>query len=188
MASILKNPLVDGIFKIICDKEESSESLFCEPCKTWSKVQTTPIKLGHEGSMYSVWKSGIKRPMEKWFSNLKITIFRHLISDSHHRCVDSEFGFQAKNSSVKENIFQNMRHISYFVLKSNLPFEQFPSLLATANCCGLELGDLNHSRHFINKFLEVVNEELLMKTTKWFEEQKDITITLDIGKSCSFIF
>ena len=96
--------------------------------------------------------------------------------------------YRQKNSSVKENIFQNMRHISYFVLKSNLPFEQFPCLLATANCCGLELGDLNHSCHFITKFLEVVNEELLMKTTEWFEEQKDITITLDIGKSCSFIF
>ena len=74
-----------------------------------------------------------------------------------------------------------MRHISYFVLKSNLPFEQFPSLLATANCCGLELGDLNHSRYFIVKFLEVVNEELIKKTIKWFEEQQDITITLDIG-------
>ena len=106
MASILMNPLVDGIFEVVCEKEESSESLVCEPCKKWSKVQHTPIKLGHEGSLYSVWKSGIKRPMEKWFSNLKISIFRHLISDSHHKCVDSEFGFQAINSSVRKIFFK----------------------------------------------------------------------------------
>ena len=35
---------------------------------------------------------------------------------------------------------------------------------------------------------EVVNEELVKKTTEWFEEQQDITITLDIDISCSFTF
>ena len=68
MASILKNPLVDGIFEVVCEKEESRESFVCGPYKKWSKIQPTPIKLGHEARvvyMHSVWKSGIKRPMKK---------------------------------------------------------------------------------------------------------------------------
>ena len=74
-----------------------------------------------------------------------------------------------------------MRHLAYFTLHSNLPFEQFSTLLATVNKCGLNLGDINHTKEFIVPFLDLVNEELLKKTTEWVNHQEELTITLDIG-------
>ena len=62
-----------------------------------------------------------------------------------------------------------MRNLAYFTIKSNLSFENFLSLLATVDFCGLNLGDINHSRTFITQFIELVDIELVKKTALWFE-------------------
>ena len=74
-----------------------------------------------------------------------------------------------------------MRQLAYFTVRSNLPFNQFPNLLATVNSCGLNLGDINHTESFIDAFLTLVNEELCKKTADWFNSENEVTATLDIG-------
>ena len=74
-----------------------------------------------------------------------------------------------------------MRHLAYFTVKSNLPLEQFETFLATSHSCGLELGNINHSRLFVTKFLSLVDTQLISKTLSWFKDQENVTITLDIG-------
>ena len=50
--------------------------------------------------------------------------------------------------------------------------------------CGLELGNINHSHTFIQKYLSLINDEFIKKTLGWYDEQTDITVTLDIGTEC----
>ena len=47
--------------------------------------------------------------------------------------------------------------------------------------CGLEIGNINHSRTFIQKYLSLINDEFIKKTLDWYDEQTDITVTLEIG-------
>ena len=72
----------------------------------------------------------------------------------------------------------------YFTLKCKLPFNRFENYCATNVSCGLEIGNINHSRTFIQKYLSLINDELIKKTLDWFDEQTDITVTLDIGTEC----
>ena len=186
MKQILKNKLVEGIFEI--EESENCDSLICVVCKNRAKG-TSSAKLGFslvDGTEYSVWESGIKRPMSKSFSNLKQKIATHLESHVHINCVTAELEDRAKVYQTKDKIFRSMRQLAYFCLKSNLPFNQFESLLATANVCGLQLGDKNHSREFMLQFLNLVDTELIKKTVKWVEDQEHITITLDIGTVYGF--
>ena len=74
-----------------------------------------------------------------------------------------------------------MRQTAYFTIKCNIPFVQFENLCATNVACGMELGNINHSRKFINTFLQLVNNELIIKTVDWFKDQDAVTVTLDIG-------
>ena len=53
--------------------------------------------------------------------------------------------------------------------------------MAAANICGLELGDINHSKNNISKLMTHVHSCLKEKTCDWVKNQKSVTITLDIG-------
>ena len=74
--------------------------------------------------------------------------------------------------------------MAYITIKCNLPFNQLKKLCATNYSSGLEIGNLNHSRFFIDKFLELVNNELIKKTVAWLDNQKHVTVTLDVGPEC----
>ena len=74
--------------------------------------------------------------------------------------------------------------MAYFTLKCKLPFNQFENYCATNVSCGLELGNINHSHTFIQKYLSLINDEFIKKTLDWFDEQTDITVTLEIGTEC----
>lgn len=133
------------------------------------------------GPDYSTYQGGFKQPMAKWFSNMKRSLCLHIEGSPHHKAVKTLLHESALVSKAKDDIHSRMRHWSYFVLKSNLPFKQFPVLLGTASCNGEELGDINHSEAFMPAFLELVDDELQAKTAEWFLDQTNVTATLDIG-------
>ena len=117
---------------LVQEGSDSVEKLVCQPCKKHKQFDKTH-KFGFVilDSNYSTMSSGIKRPMEKWFSNLKQHVVKHLNQNVHFKAYQAEMSEQAKISKVKDLVFNSMRHLSYFTLKSNLAFEQFPSLLAS---------------------------------------------------------
>ena len=47
---------------------------------------------------------------------------------------------------------------------SSLSFAEYPQLLATANQCHVEIGDINHTRAFISKYCDYVDNELKDET------------------------
>ena len=82
-----------------------------------------------------------------------------------------------------------MRYISYFAIKSELSFQNFPTLLATVIKCKVELGNINHSEYYIVKYLECLNRILIDETVKWLDAQEDntVSVTLDIGKDMEWV-
>lgn len=123
-------------------------------------------------------------PMSRAFSNLKTTLVRHIESQSHISSLkkETEYNFHYKNT--KESIAHAMRQHAYFTIKCNLPFNQFENYCATSVSSGLDIGNLNHTRFFIEKFLHLIDKELIMKTVAWFNNQTNVTITLDVGTEC----
>ena len=186
MASIKANKLVSNKFSIKLEEEDETEYMRCDICSKWANPISSQ-KLRQElveGSEYSVNQSGVKKPMSKAFSNFKLGLVKHIESQSHKQSLIKEKDYNFKYSNAKESIAVAMRQTAYFTIKCNLPFNQFESLCATNVYCGLELGDINHTRFFIDQFLDLVNNELIIKTADWFKDQEAVTITLDIGTEC----
>ena len=119
--------------------------------------------------------------MTKTFSNLKITLAKHVDSHIHKRAMEKELKERFVTDKTKQDIFNSMLHLSYYSIKSYTAFQQFENLIATAGICGLELGDINHSKWFIVKFMNLVDTCLIKKTSQWAKEQEILTVTLDIG-------
>ena len=151
------------MFEKVSVTDESSQhqtdKLVCIMCKRWCKNSLHVGITCKPCDEYTA--AGTK--MDRSFSNLKIVLSKHLISDAHQTSLTTEKNNELAKSKVKDGILKSMRHWAYFTLKSGLSLEQFPSLLATANVCGLELGDINHSRLFITQFLELIDIELVKK-------------------------
>ena len=165
---LLANPLVKDVFLFYLDNNDDGlEVLICGPCSKWgvgesSSTSKSGIKL-LDGSEYSVWETGLKRPMTRTFSNLKITVAKHVETHTHKRALEKEFKETIATNNTKKDIFNSMLYLSYFSVKSNLPFQLFENLFGTVGICGLELGDINHSVEFINKFMSLLDVCLIKK-------------------------
>ena len=90
--------LIDGIFEIVLRHDK--ESLVCVACQKHAKNYRKGFDL-EEGSNYSVWSSGMKVPMAKWFSNFKRKLIEHLQSNAHHKAVKDELKQSAVFSQQK---------------------------------------------------------------------------------------
>ena len=183
MKSIMENELINGIFSVYTNTEDETEYIKCTFCEKWDNPISVK-KLGImliEDSNYSTYESGVKKAMSKAFSNLKGALIKHIESQSHTLPLKKESEYNYQNKHAKECIAHAMRQHAYFALKSNMPFNQFENYLATSVSSGLEIGNINHTYHFIEQFLELVDKELIKMTATWFCEQKHVTITLDMG-------
>ena len=92
--------------------------------------------------------------MRKTFSNLKGTLAKHIESHIHRRAMEKELKECYVTDKTKQDIFNSMLFLSYYCIKSNIAFQQYENLIATAGICGLELGDINQSKRFIVTFLK----------------------------------
>ncbi len=99
-----------------------------------------------------------------------------------HEENDHEFAQQHKfKSSSREEVSRCMRHFSYFEAKSSMPFNNFNAFLSTVNRCGVDLGNLNHSQHYLHKYTLLLDQVLKQNTEQWLKLKNEVTITLDIG-------
>ena len=185
MKEITENKLIKNIFSIYKREEDDTEMMKCEICDKWSNSNSEKNLGIHlvEGSNYSVfdYEQGVKNAMSKSFSRFKYILIKHLEGQTHHRSLKQNNDFDTKNKKIKDAVSQSMRQMAYFTIKCNLPFNQFENYCATNVSCGLEIGNINHTRRFILTFLQLVSEKLVAKTADWFSKQKHVTITLDVG-------
>ena len=84
VSHLFETKLIKGIFQI--DNSTNPEKLVCNACKKWPNAHSSSLGFSLiGGSTYSVWLSGTKKPVEKWFSNMKQKIAQHLIRQIHIR-------------------------------------------------------------------------------------------------------
>ena len=57
----------------------------------------------------------------------------------------------------------------------------YPVLLATLYRSGCQVGNINHSVYACEQFVPLIDDQLKLKSKKWFSEQKSVTVTADIG-------
>ena len=62
-----------------------------------------------------------------------------------------------------------------------MSFSEYPQLLATANQCHVEIGDINHTNKFVTKYCDYIDKELKEETIEWAKTQNSWNVTLDIG-------
>ena len=78
------------------NNEDGSEQLVCEACakeRTDCHGCCNSFKLV-DGAEYSIFETGIKRHMTKTFSNLKVSLTRHLQTHVHKRALETSIKFK----------------------------------------------------------------------------------------------
>ena len=176
MDQIMDSDLVNGIFefKDESDSPETVKKLVCMAC-TLESGQAIGFKI--ENTSFQK-LPGVNQP--RWFINMKSSLIRHLREYRHTvRAIQHLQERRLKVSKVE--VHNAMQHLLFFCLKSSLSFKQYPKLLATANRCKVQVGNINHSPWFIEKYCDMVGAELFDRTVDWLIQQKSVTITLDIG-------
>ena len=114
---------------------------------------------------------------------MKGALIKHLLKETHLKNVRDCKQTETKLNTMKTDIMMAMRNLSYFAVKSELSFENFPTLIATVNRCNVELGNINHSSYYITKYLKCLDQILIDETVEWLNSQEDntVSVTLDIG-------
>ena len=57
----------------------------------------------------------------------------------------------------------------------------YPALPAVLHRSGHEVGNINHCRYACDKMCTLLDNLLIEESKKWFEDQKSVTVTADIG-------
>ena len=104
------------------------------------------------------------KSLHRWFIILKTTLITHLDNVHHCDAVVEHFKNEKAYHTSKNDVHDNLRSLLFFCLMSSLSFAEYPQLLATANQCHVEIGDINHTRAFISKYCDYVDNELKDET------------------------
>ena len=183
--TILNSPLVFNIFELKPpESEENDFSLCCKCCFVPGQGSQGITVKDHEFKHEKSRGSGQWQPT--WFTNMKKNLIRHLTLLTHEKKVAEYAQRQRMQCSTRTEIAKCMRHLSYYATKTGMPFCQFDSFLATVNRCGPDLGNINHSKHYIKKYTLLIDKILKQRTEEWLLKQKEVTITLDIGTCLGF--
>lgn len=87
--------------------------------------------------------------MKGWFSNLKKNLRAHLGHLTHHQNVAAYKMLSTHSLAKREDTRRICAEIMYYVLVTNTAFRLYPVLLAVISKCGLEIGNINHTRFSI---------------------------------------
>ena len=105
----------------------------------------------------------------------------HLNNVHHCDAVVEHFKNEKAYRTSKNVVHENVRNLLFFSLMSSLSFAEYPQLLATANRCHVEIGDINHTNLFISKYCNYIDNDLKEETIEWAKVQNSWNVTLDIG-------
>ena len=173
METILNCSIVFDIFEFFTEQTTGQHFLNCKCCINPSNT-AGGIKIQDP-----FFVAGKVQP--NWFTNFKRSVIRHVKLLSHEDNVNQFLKQKQINSSIRQQIAEHMRHLSYFATKTAMPFSQFGAFLATVNRCGVDLGNINHSERYITEYTMLLDKVLRSRTEQWILSETDLTITLDIG-------
>ena len=120
--------------------------------------------------------------LSPWFIRLKKVLRKHIADIPMHREAVKKLEKREKDyGDVLDGVKSNLRYLVYYIIKTNIAFLNYPALLSTVSHCGLEIGNINHTRDFVSRILPLIDGILLENTKEWISDQEHLTISLDIG-------
>ena len=143
------------IFPEMSCEERDSGGLYvftCNICKDETDLQSS-AHFEYDGKAGTSFDHGVVLPDE--FRHLKGNIKRHLIGVKHQKCWEKLVRQQEKQRVWEtRNIEIGMRvaRICYCVIQEGRSKESFEKDLLKASLNGEDLGDINHSKNFVDKF------------------------------------
>ena len=169
--------MVEGLFDLIDDKDSSKQKLLnCRACEKYDNIRLINVENPDYEKKY-------RENLPRWFLNFKRSLLRHLDQSKHTKAAEEYSAEHRLLTDKRKSIMNAIRYLSYFAIKSNLAFDNYPQLLATVNRCDVEIGNINQSSYFIQNYLALIDDILVEDTVSWLNDQKDqtVSITLDIG-------
>ena len=127
--------------------------VICSICSGENSIANKEVVFDYPSDLESDFKDKIK---SKKFSNLKISLKRHLQRQTHQNSLalaTSKANMQYKEDTRNQLVALRISRIAYFLLRSGRPDSDFTShiYLHSANSC--DIGDINHSANYPPKFL-----------------------------------
>ena len=170
MSVIKQHPQFKDIFMI----DHDTSQVKCNVCKSSSKLFTIQD---------TNFAASAKEKIPAWFGGFKTSLIRHITKETHKNALRQEKEWEEELRPIRDKIRNNMRFLSYYIIKTNSAFQLFPTLLAVAQRCGVMTGDINQSRAFVTSLAMMLDKELLKNTQNWLKVQEDKSVTLvtDIG-------
>ena len=139
-------------------------TIICRVCIPKNTTLSCPTGSALPAGMFSVRESMDKRDtdiMSRAFRNLKISISRHLKRDAHKDAISQNENttIKMKNESNRNNaIALRVGCACYKIYYRGRPYTDYEDQVFLLHKCGVDVGDINHSYKFPQKFLESVAE------------------------------
>ncbi|KAL5267744.1 hypothetical protein ACHWQZ_G004702 [Mnemiopsis leidyi] len=190
MKDIMLNPLVNDRFHFVplnyytdaVRKEEYSEDELGSECYLLCKICLSDSSRCGMLVVDRKYSCNYFENFSPWFTRLKKVLRRHISDVPMHQAAVKKLEKREKEyGDTLAGIKSNLRYLVYYIIKTNIAFLNYPALLSTVSHCGLEIGNINHSRDFVSRILPLIDGILLENTKEWISDQQHITISLDIG-------
>ena len=150
-------------FEMRFDENKQFPQLVCKLCEDPKKPNKGKITV--HGTCLS---QENEKDDNRSFSNLKMKVARHL----DEVCVKFKDGPESESHKKlkgrNKEVGLNIAKIAYQMIKNGTPYSQFESQVLLQNLCGMDVGDLNHSRKFVPEFLKSLFEEIHSRAVNFF--------------------
>ena len=97
------------------------------------------------------------------FRNLTKILRKHLELDSHQANVNSNLSVNFRKSQRNRDMGNRLGRLSYFIYFNDLPFAFYETILPWFALNYIDMGEVNHSKRFIQCFLASVYDILLSR-------------------------
>ena len=107
--------------------------------------------------------------LSRKFRNFKTTLVNHLESNTHKAECAKKIAIEvleAKEDSRLTSIGLVLGCICYLILKRGRPYEDYTDLVSLLAKFGVDVGEINHSFHFVGKFRKRVSEVIQKRWKK----------------------
>ena len=102
---------------------------------------------------------------------LKNSLKRHLKRDRHTNALQENSKMESQvNREISRNkkVGMTIGRVSYYLIKQGRPYSDFPYLLDVIEKAGGDVGDINHSRKFVPRFLKFTSTEIQGRLQNYF--------------------
>ena len=143
--------------------DRSNEQMICRLC-----VQNPNNATEHSPGIFKI--VGVENEqcsvMSDPLRKLKYRLIKHLKTDIHVGKLEKQLQHEQQNRSRSQRnkeIGEKIGSLAYFFFYHKMPFLQFENFLAYYSLHQIDIGQINHSEHFLRRLIDPCHRELLKR-------------------------